>query len=237
VPGSDTVGAMGTRYFTPQLFAFLRDLAANNDRDWFLAHKDDYERHVREPALGFISDLVAPLAEISPHLNVDARRNGGSLLRIHRDLRFGKERGPYHTKVGFRFRLGADPTAPTPVLYLHLEPRLSFMAAGIWRPSTGDAYAIRRLIAAEPSAWEEAAHSGRFTETFTLAGDSLVRPPKGFDPKHPLLGDLRRKDFAGVAALTQRRVTCDVFLSDFVDNSRRAQPLLAFLCRALGVPF
>ncbi len=228
---------MGTRYFTPALFAFLRELAANNDREWFMAHEADFERHVRGPALAFITDLAVPLAEISDQVTVDARRHRGSLLRIHRDLRFGRHRGPYHTKIGMRFPLGFDRTARTPVFYLHLEPRRSFVAAGMWRPATVDAYAIRTLIDADPAGWKEAAHSGRFREVFSLEGESLVRAPKGFDPDHALVRDLRRKDFAGVAAFTQSRVTSDVFLADFVDHCRRAEPLMAFLCRALAMPF
>ena len=58
---------MGTRYFTPKLFAFLRELGENNDRVWFKEHQADYERWIREPALEFINDVAAPLAKISPH--------------------------------------------------------------------------------------------------------------------------------------------------------------------------
>ena len=75
---------MGTRYFTPKLFAFLRALADNNDRDWFKAHKADYVRDVQEPALDFINDFATPLKGLSEHFVADSRTVGGSLFRISR---------------------------------------------------------------------------------------------------------------------------------------------------------
>jgi len=72
-------------YFTPAAFTFWRQLARNNNREWFNAHKDDYERLVREPYQAFITDMQAPLAKISPHFHADPRKAGGSLYRYFRD--------------------------------------------------------------------------------------------------------------------------------------------------------
>ena len=67
---------MPAQHFTPKLFAFLRELAEHNDRAWFAANKERYERDVRTPALRFISDFSAPLAKIAPHLVADPRPVG-----------------------------------------------------------------------------------------------------------------------------------------------------------------
>ena len=95
---------MAKRYFTPALFAFLKDLAANNDRTWFKANQDRYETVVRQPALDFITDMVEPLEAISPHFVADSRTVGGSLFRIHRDTRFSKDKTPYKLNTGMHFR-------------------------------------------------------------------------------------------------------------------------------------
>ena len=108
--------------FAPALFRFLRDLRKNNDREWFLAHKDVYERDVNEPALAFISAFAAPLRKISPHLVADARPIGGSLFRIYRDVRFSNDKRPYKTHVGIHFRHRSAGDAHAPGFYLHLEP-------------------------------------------------------------------------------------------------------------------
>ena len=83
---------MTAPYFTPATFAFLRDLAANNDREWFKENKERYIEDVQEPALAFIVDFGPTLKQISSHFRADAKVIGGSLFRIQRDTRFSKER-------------------------------------------------------------------------------------------------------------------------------------------------
>ena len=75
---------MADAYFTAKTFRFLKDLAANNSREWFHANKARYEAEVREPSLRLIGDLGAPLTKISAHYVADSRKQGGSLFRIHR---------------------------------------------------------------------------------------------------------------------------------------------------------
>ncbi len=228
---------MGTRYFTPALFAFLRDLESNNDRVWFKANQDRYERAVRQPALDFITDYGPKLAAISPHLVADARAVGGSLFRIQRDTRFSKDKTPYKLNTGLHFRHEAASDAHAPGIYLHLAPGNCFMGAGLWRPPTATAYAIRARIDAEPASWKRAAKSKRIAETFSFEGESLKRPPKGFDADHPLLDDLKRKDFIVTTKLSQARVTSEDFMDDFHQLAKRAKPLVGFLCDAVEASF
>jgi uncharacterized protein (TIGR02453 family) len=79
------------RYFDDDALAFLRDLKRHNDRTWFNEHKERYERSLRQPFLDFISDAGPELRTISPNLVADPRPSGGSLFRIHRDVRFSKQ--------------------------------------------------------------------------------------------------------------------------------------------------
>lgn len=225
------------RYFSPRLFGFLRDLAANNDREWFKAHRDDYERYVREPALDFITDFAGPLESISKHFEADSRKAGGSLFRIQRDTRFTKDKSPYKQNTGMQFRHVSAKDAHAPGFYLHMEPGRCFMGAGLWRPETKDAYAIRQRIDEDRAGWKRATRNERFLDVFALDGDSLSRPPRGYDESHPLIHDLKRKDFFASTALTQKAITSDTFLEDFTASCRRAAPMMEFLCEAIGVPF
>ena len=86
---------MANAHFTPRTFSFLRELAGNNNREWFHAHKPRYEEDVRDPALRFIADFAPHLADISTRFRADPRANGGSLFRIYRDTRFSKDKTPY----------------------------------------------------------------------------------------------------------------------------------------------
>ena len=128
--------------FTPALFAFLAELAANNNREWFRANKSRYDGDVKEPALAFISDFAPHLARISTRFRADPRANGGSLFRIYRDTRFSKDKRPYKTHTGIHFRHEAAKDAHAPGFYLHLQPgeRLC-RASGIWRPGGPTLYA------------------------------------------------------------------------------------------------
>ena len=231
------VRTMTQRHFTPSLYGFLRDLAENNDRDWFKEHKARYLDAVQEPALEFIIDAAPKLARISPHFTADARVVGGSLFRIQRDTRFSKDKTPYKENTGLQFRHDAGKDAHAPGFYLHLQPGGSYAGLGLWRPETKVTYRIREYIAANPDRWKKVTRSKRFTDTWSLGGDSLVRPPKGFDADHPLIEDLKRKDFIASTRLSQKAVTSEGFLDEYMDMNRRAAPFMEFLCNAVGVPF
>ena len=224
-------------HFSPALFRFLADLEANNDRDWFQANRDRYAEQVQEPALAFIIDFAPRLAAISPHFRADAKVQGGSLFRIQRDTRFSKNKTPYKTNTGVQFRHQRAKDAHAPGYYLHLEPGQCFMGVGLWRPETALAYRIRERIAEDPAGWKGATKPEKFTDVFSLRGESLLRPPRGFDAAHPLIDDLKRKDFIASAALTEEQVTDESFLDLFADRCRRATPFMAFLCGAVGVEF
>jgi len=228
---------MSKRYFTPKLFGFLKDLAENNDREWFKEHQDAYEEYVRQPALEFITDFAVPLKKISEHFVADSRTVGGSLFRIQRDTRFSKDKTPYKRNTGMQFRHRAAKDAHAPGFYMHLEPGECFVGVGLWRPESKVAYAIREHIDENQAAWKRASRGKRFTDIFEVTGESLKRPPRGFDEDHPLLEDLKRKDFIASARVTQKTVTSDHLMTDFEDMCKRSAPYMRFLCEGVGVPF
>ena len=136
--------------FGPELFSFLTDLRANNDRDWFAANKHRYEQDLLEPALAFIEDFAPRLEKISPHFRADPRPSGGSLFRIYRDTRFSKDKSPYKTNLGIHFRHERAKDAHAPGYYLHIGPGEVFAGGGIWQPGTDGATRIREAIVADP---------------------------------------------------------------------------------------
>jgi uncharacterized protein (TIGR02453 family) len=223
--------------FTKDLFEFLADLRRNNNREWFQANKRRYEQSVQDPALEFISDFAPLLDEISSHFRADPRPSGGSLFRIYRDVRFSKDKSPYKTQTGIRFRhrLGKDVHAP--VYYLHLEPGQSFAGVGIWHPDSATLGKIRGAIMADPDTWLSATRQPPFAAVHELGGDALKRAPSGYDPDHPLIEDLKRKDFVSYSMLDDKTVTGDGFLDEYARICRSATPFVAFLCRAVEAPF
>ncbi len=224
-------------YFSFETYRFLRELALNNRREWFTANKERYEETVRLPAQRFIVDFGPVLRKISSHFTADPRPVGGSLFRIYRDVRFGRDKRPYKTHLGIQFRHESAKDAHTPGFYLHIEPAGSFLAAGIWHPDAPTLARIRQAIDADPKSWKKARDDQRFRSLFELSGDSLLRIPRGYDAEHPFAEDLMRKDFIASLSLTEREVTASSFLAYFAAACAAVSPFVRYLCRATGLPF
>src|SRR5262245_52215352 len=195
---------MATRYFGPALFGFLRELKLHNERAWFQQNRERYEREVRGPLLGFVRDFAAPLARITAQLVADPRPVGGSLFRIHRDTRFSKDKTPYKTQAAAQSRHRERRDVHAPCFRLHLEPGRVFGGAGIWHPDPAALARIRRALAGRGADWKKAVGGRAFMRGCTLEGDFLSRPPRGFAPDHPLIEDIKRKDFIAVRRWSER---------------------------------
>ena len=223
--------------FGAALPAFLQDLRENNERDWFNANRARYEDAVREPARAFIRSMAPALAAISPHFRADDRKQGGSLMRIHRDTRFSRDKTPCKTNVGIQFRhaLGRDVHAPG--FYVHVEPGSAFLAAGLWRPDTGALAMIRARIHEEPDTWRRIRDAPPFRGCFRLGGESLKTTPRGFARDHPLREDLRRKDFIAIHEVRPPDALGPQLPDLAAARMRDASAWMRFLCEAIDVPY
>jgi uncharacterized protein (TIGR02453 family) len=237
-------------YYTPATLRFLRSLARNNTRDWFLEHKPVYEAEVKAPSLRLIGDLSAPLARLSRVLVADSRPVGGSLFRIHRDTRFARDKSPYKTHVGMTFfHRAARPAArggtgtadfgrlDAPVLYLHVQPGASFVGGGIWHPQPATLKRIRDFMIDNPRSWKAATRARAFTSVYTLSGEALARPPRGYRPDHELVEDLKRKDLVASAPLSDAEIVSADLARLVATRFRRLGPLLEWLCTSLELEF
>ena len=224
-------------YFDKNTFKFFRELARHNERPWFHANKGRYEAHVREPFLALIGDLAEPLAQVSPHYRADAKPLGGSLFRIQRDTRFANDKTPYKSHAGAQFFHARGRKAEAPVFYVHLEPGACFVGAGLWHPLPETQRRVRAFLVDNPSAWKKAAHASAFTRRYAMDGDSLVRPPRGYDPAHELINDLKRKDFVATRALDDDVVLGPRLKQVLADDFARLGPFVDYLCAALDLEF
>ena len=189
-----------------------------------------------EPALAFIAEMAVPLSEFAPEFVARPKRVGGSLMRVYRDVRFTKDKRPYKTNLGiqFRHRLGKDVHAPG--YYFHLEPEAAFIAAGCWRPAGPALRAIREFISDNPRGWIKA-RDAAMAAGFEPGGDTLTRPPRGFAADHPVIDDLKRKDFVVVKNLDPDSVAGADAVAWVAADCRAASPFVAYLCATLDVPF
>ena len=227
----------GEAHFTPALFEFLAELGLNNDREWFKSNKSRYHADVRDPLLQFVDDFGERLEQISPKYVADPRPVGGSMFRIHRDVRFSRDKSPYKTNAGAHFRHSVGREVHGPGYYLHLEPGNVFVGAGIWHPDTETLTKVRDAIVANPGRWQRIIGDDDFGAQYHLEGESLKRAPKGYDQDHPLIEDLKRKDFVAATTFTEDEACAPDFIDVFDDACRRVGPFTEFLTTAVGLPW
>ncbi|MEM6312540.1 MAG: DUF2461 domain-containing protein [Planctomycetota bacterium] len=223
----------------PATLTFLRKLKRNNDRDWFKSHATEWEA-ARADFLALIAALKPGIEKVSDMMFVDDAKSGGSMLRIHRDVRFSKDKSPYKTNLAAVFaHLGVEGKMDAPCFYLQVMPGgKSFVAAGLYGPDSTQLKRIRTAIADDPAAWRKATAGKAFRDRLALVDGALKRPPKGFDPDHPAIEELKRKRFAAASTeFSDDDVCAPDFEKKVVAHFRAAAPLVRFVCDALELPF
>lgn len=223
------------RHFEARTIKFLRELRENNNREWFKANKDRYDEDVLDVALHFIQSMQDPLAEFAPHFTAVPTRIGGSLMRVYRDARFAKNKTPYKTNVGIQFRHERAKDVHSPGYYVHIDPDEVFIGVGMWRPDSEPLRQIRERIAVRSGEWQRAIGTAGFKRQFDLGGESLKRPPRGFDKEHPLIEDIKRKSFIAIRRMTVEDCLRPRFQQSVESSFKQATPYMEFLCNAVGV--
>lgn len=223
-------------HFTPALFDFLHDLAANNNREWFHANRARYDDDVREPVLGFITEVAPKLRKISPHIVADPNRVGGSMFRINRDTRFSPNRDPYSTAVKVAFRHDAvDRHMPGPGCFLQLASDGVTAAGGLYAADAAMLGAVRQAIADNGARWRRIIANPQLAPMIEDRGPLLKNPPRGFAADHPLIDDLKRKTFVWYLTCSVEDACSPDFMDRYVTACKAASPFTGFLASALGM--
>jgi uncharacterized protein (TIGR02453 family) len=218
----------GFQGLPPDFFAFFRELKTHNDRAWFEDNKQRYRDSVQAPLGAFIEAMAPRMRGISKHFVCDPRPNGGSMFRIHRDVRFARDKRPYKENAGCFFRHDTGKDAHAPGFYMHFAPGSVFFGGGSYHPEPAALAKIRAGIVAKPAAWKKVG---------AVRGEALARPPRGFDAAHPLIADIKRKSFFRVTDADAKLAQSPALAAKVEEAFRDAAPLVRFLCGALEVPF
>ena len=177
--------------FTADTLRFFRALKRRNERAWFEAHRDEYEAHIRAPMRALVEEMDVRLARFAPEIVGDPKH---SIFRIHRDIRFSKDKSPYKTHVAAWFyhgagsrKVGQDGEGGSAGFYVQVSPGASFSGGGIWMPPRSTLKKIREAIADDPRGFARVAGSPVLKRRFggLDAEDSLKRMPRGFADDHP----------------------------------------------------
>ena len=203
---------------------FLKDLDRNNNREWFLAHKVQYEA-----ALDNIKQFKD---QVIKGLNKKDVIEDGRVFRIYRDVRFSKYKSPYKNNLGVHF------TRATKALrggyYLHIEPRKSFAGGGFWAPEPADLKRIRDEFAHDDKTIRKIISQKNFVRYFgTLQGEELKTAPSGYDRDHPTIDLIRKKQFVISRHFKDKEVVGSNFLKEVILTFEAMRPFFDYMSEVL----
>lgn len=226
--------------FNPAALAFLRGLATHNEKQWFEAHRREYEEEVRDPMHELIEEMLVRFREFAPEIGGDPKR---AMFRIHRDTRFSKDKSPYKTHAACWFhhrgagrRVGTDGDTGSAGFYFHLEPGgRSMLGAGIWMPPRLQLSRIRDAIAEAPAPFDRMVRAlpKRFggLEEYSV----LKRMPRGYAEDHPAAKWLRYQSFTTGRTLADADATNRRLPALLAREYEAVLPLVRWVNRALGL--
>ena len=179
--------------FPEEGFRFFRELAVNNNREWFAEHKQEYIDFLQTPALALVVELGERLKSEFPRIAYDLRTNGaGSIMRIYRDIRFSKDKTPYKTHIGINFWEGPQKKG-SPGFHFFMDTEGAAFYGGYHVFPKEYLTAYRDSVASERSGGNlrKALDNMVKNKGFEFGGDQLKRVPPGYD-KESSRGDLLR---------------------------------------------
>lgn len=210
---------------------FIKDVAENNNREWFAANKEVYEA-AKADVLALVGTLIPELAKIDPLLSAEADPKK-SLLRIYRDVRFSKNKDPYKNNFGIWFSAKSR-GGNEPGYYLHIQPGKSFIAGGYWMPDAPHLKLIRQEIDYNIGDFKEIISEKDFKKNFKLGFDNALKnAPKGYDPADPNIEFLKLKSFEATQKIEDEEFLKANLVNKLISSFKTVQPLVAFLRNAI----
>lgn len=218
-------------YFTDDFVQFFKELAANNNRDWFQANKKRYEGSVKKPFENFISDLIAKVREQEPDLKLEPKE---AIFRINRDIRFSKDKTPYKLNTSAIVAKGGRKGMHSPGMYIELNPEEVRVYGGIYMPDKDILYSVREQITKNMAAFDKAISDKDFKKVYgTIQGEKNKIIPKEFKEageKQPLIYN---KAFYYYTKLPVKVITSPKLADEVMSAYGAAKPVREFLRKAV----
>jgi len=201
------------KHFDSEALTFFRGLAKHNAKPWFESHREDYERHVKEPMAELVEVMDRRFAEFAPEFVGDPKR---SVFRINRDIRFSSDKSPYKTHAACWFfhgggssKVGREAHGGGAGFYFHLQPGASLVGGGCWMPPRPALQKFRAAIARDPRAFERIVLAPAIKKRFGGLGEesTLKRAPRGYCDDDPGAKWLKFQSFTVGRKLTDAQVT------------------------------
>ena len=223
--------SVGTPRFSAATLKFLRALKRNNRREWFNAHRDDYEAEVRQPMTAIVERLADDFRTFAPELIASPKI---SMYRIYRDTRFSENKAPYKTHVAAVFPTRGLPKHEGAGLYFHVSADDVWIGGGMYSPQPAQLVAVREHIAANIRQLRAIVESPSFRRRVgALEGEKLTRVPRGFPKDHEAAEYLKFRHFIAGAGFPAAFAASPKFYSTMLIVFREVLPLSRFLNAAV----
>lgn len=213
--------------FSPKTLSFLRGLKRHNDRDWFRAHREEYERSVRAPMAALVERVAADLATFAPELVASPRV---SLYRIYRDTRFSADKSPFKTHAAAIFPCRGLGKHEGAGLYIEVGPTRVLAAGGMYMPQTTQLQLVREHLASNFTRFRSLVEAPSFRKRLgPIEGEKLSRVPRGFPADHPAAEYLKLRQFLAGREFPPAFATSPRFYTTVVGVFRQLAPVIRFL--------
>jgi uncharacterized protein (TIGR02453 family) len=214
-------------HFTNEALKFLRGLKRNNDREWFAARKDIYEREVKAPMLALVAEINDAMIDFAPE---NVRVPQKAIMRIYRDIRFSKDKRPYKIHQGAWWaRQGLEKTSGGG-FYFDVSGTEVTIAAGTFMPEREQLLAIRRHLLEHHAELRRLLAAKKLKAAMQpIDRESLTRAPKGFPADHPAMDLLLNKQWGVIARLPAEYALRPTLVKDVVTHFKLAAPIVALL--------
>lgn len=218
-------------YFNSDFIAFFKELAANNNKDWFDENRKRYEDGIREPFKRFLKDLIAELAKENPALDIETKN---AMFRINRDVRFSKDKTPYQTHVSAVIAPGGKKNRDYPGLYLNFSAVSVTVGGGLYGMDKEALYFLRDYIAKHPKKLQDAISDKDFVKHFgEIMGEKNKVLPAEFKAHMENTPLIANKDFFYMKELPASTVTSEQLLQIILDGWKASSSVRNFLLQGV----
>lgn len=217
--------------FSKKTFAFFRGIDFYQSKDWYLQNKPVYEKEALQPMIGLVSELTREMKKLGLPLAGDPKT---SLFRIHRDIRFSKDKTPYRTHIGATLSRDGRKLSPG-MLYVHIAPDESFMAMGTYHPDRESLAALRQAIARNPKHWLNIIKKLEGEGLELSEREMLTRMPRGFESfaESPVADTLRQRSFIIRSPFPASSLGNRKLISEVVSFVKKGRKFLEFTWSAM----
>lgn len=219
----------------PETFEFLKDLAANNNRDWFMAHKKDHD-NAKENVTEFAGALIKALNQIDPTVeaSLDPKK---CVMRIYRDIRFSLDKTPYKSNFGIGKLNSGNNNVMHIGYYMHVQPGESFIAGGSWMPENDQLKKIRQEIDYNGDSLKKIVDEPEFLKlfgNFRNQEEKLKTVPQGYSLDNENIELLKLKSFVAYHNFTDTEMIKEGIVDKISALCSKIHPLNEFLKNAVS---